>query len=355
MKEALAGPRAALDARDEGIAEIAEIVERALARAPSSKAVPDLPFAMAIGGIYRLLASCLRRGERALDGIREDLLGWLESYERPAGEQRWRTLTRGPAIARSPFLSATPFQASPRLPPGRSRLDTATVAENHRQRIMLATCEIVQEEGYSATKVAEITRLAGVDGRAFYRLFTGKQEAFSAVYELGFQHLMTTSARAFFSGHSWPERFWETMRAATQTVQADPALAYAGFVAAYAVGPGEIQRVEDSRVAFGIFLQEGYSYDPQRSPPSRLALEAIMATVFEIVYHQARHDADTEIAGLLPHIVRLCLTPFMGTEQADRFVDDKLAESRRASDGKGAAKAKRSSARRARGSRATAK
>ncbi len=352
MKEALAGGRAVLDARDRGIAEIAQIVERSFAQAPAWEAIPDLPIAMVIGAIYRLLASRLRRGERALGGMLEELLGWIGSYEQPAGEQQpWHTLAPGPALAPSPFVSATPFQAAPRFAPHQPRPSEETLAENHRQRIMLATCQVVHEQGYTAATVAEITRLAGVDGRSFYRVFASKQEAFSAIYELGFQHLMSTCARAFFAGDSWPDRIWETMRAAAQFVQGDPALANIGFVTAYAVGPGEIQRVEDSRVSFTIFLQEGYRHDSQRNPPSELALEAIMATIFEIVYHQARQSANPEIAGLLAHIVHLCLTPFMGPEQANRFIDKKLGESRQASGGKGGAKAKRAAPRkRARGS-----
>jgi AcrR family transcriptional regulator len=331
--DALSGPVAALDARDRGIAEIAQIVEEAFARAPARQALPDLPLEMMLGAVQRLLASRLRRGERALDGLLEDLLGWLGSYER-SGERRWRTLTPGPAMAPSPFLSATPLQPQARFKPGRVQVPAEAVAENHRQRIMLATCEVVNERGYTKATVAEITRLAGVDGSKFYSRFASKQEAFSAVYELGFRHLMTTAAGAFFAGDSWPERMWETMLATTQTLQSEPALAHMGLIEAHAVGPEEIQRVEDGRIAFTTFLREGYRYDARRTPPSDLALEAIMATVFEIVYREARRSANRETPGLLPHIVYLCLTPFMGPKQANGFIDRKLSENGRVAGGR---------------------
>jgi len=331
MKEALAAGPGAMDARDQGIAEIARIVEDAFAEVPLEKTIPDLPPGMVIGASYRLLASRLRRGERALSGLLEDLLGWVESYAQPAGEHRWRRLTPLPAPARSPFLPRTSLHAPMALGPGRPRIGEEAVAENHRQRIMFATSQVVSEQGYTAATVAEITRLAGVDGRAFYRLFADKQEAFSAVHELGFQYLMAITAGAFFAGASWPERMWEAMRAATQSVQENPTVAHVGFVEAYAVGPGAIQRVEDSHIAFTIFLQEGYQYEPRGTPPSRLALEAIITSIFEIVYRQARASATPETAGMLAHIMHLCLTPFMGPEKANKFIDQKLSGARQPS------------------------
>ncbi len=132
MKEALAGGPKALDARDRGIAQTAEVVEDALGRAPKSAAVPDLPVAATLGAIHRVLASRLRRGERALDGLRQDLLRWVESYERRTAHQRWRKLEPRPAPERSPRGSPIALGPPPTLGPGRPRLSEEEVAENHR-------------------------------------------------------------------------------------------------------------------------------------------------------------------------------------------------------------------------------
>jgi TetR/AcrR family transcriptional regulator len=328
MKEALAGGPVALDARDEGIEQTAQVIEDAFKRVPSDTAIPDIPVAAVVGAIHRLLATRLRRGERVLAGLLEDLQAWVESYARPAGEHRWRMLAPGPAPTPSPFLPRTTLRAPQPLGPGRPRISEEEVAENHRQRIMFATSQVVAERGYTAATVSDITRKAGVDGREFYRLFGDKQEAFSAIHEIGFQYLMAVTAGAFFAGSSWPERIWEAFRAATQNVQENPTVAHVGFVESYAVGPRGIQRVEDSRVAFTIFLQEGYRHEPATAvPPSRLALEAIMTTIFEIVYRETRATAEPQTAGLLAHIIHLCLTPFMGAPAANAFIDGKLAES----------------------------
>jgi|HubBroStandDraft_2_1064218.scaffolds.fasta_scaffold03144_6 AcrR family transcriptional regulator len=330
MKETLAGGPAALDARDEGIAQTAKLVEDAFTRVPSSIAVPDVPVTAVLGALHRLLASRLRRGERALAGLEHDLLAWIASYEQRAGQHRWRKLRPFGAPGRSPYLPPTTLRAPPALGPGRPRLSEEEVAENHRQRIMFATSQIVQERGYTAATVSEITRVAGVDGRAFYRLFADKQEAFSAIHELGFQYLMAATAGAFFAGKSWPERIWEAFRATAQSIDDTPTFAHVAFVEAYAVGPRGIQRVEDSHIAFTIFLQEGYRVQSEgETPPSRLALEAIITTIFEIIYVQTRASAKPKTDALLAHFVHLCLAPFIGADATNQFVDEKLAKTRK--------------------------
>src|ERR1035441_5170156 len=92
--------------------------------------------------------------------------------------------------------------------------------------------------------IAEITKRAGVDGRVFYRMLADKQEAFSAIHELGFQQLMAATAGAFFSAEQWPERMWNALGALTDWIESNPAVAHVGFVESYAVGPGAVQRVD---------------------------------------------------------------------------------------------------------------
>jgi AcrR family transcriptional regulator len=325
MSESMAAGPPALDARDHGIAEIERLVEAAHAEVPSANAAPDVCPRIAIGGIYRLLAARLRRGEPGLAALTGELLDWIKSYERPAGEHRWRGLRSTAAPAPSPFLPETPLRAPMALAPGRPRMSEEQVAANHRQRILFAAAQLAEDKGYNATTIAEITKLAGVDGRAFYALFADKQDAFMNVHELGFQEVMAVTAGAFFAGASWPERSWEAGRAFTQFLEQNPTIAHVGFVEAYAVGPGAIQRVEDSHVAFTIFLQEGYQQTRREQAPSRLALEAIITAIFEIVYHQARASTQPKIAGLLGNITFLWLAPFTGSADANEFIEQQLA------------------------------
>jgi AcrR family transcriptional regulator len=322
LNEPMAGGPRALDSRDEGIAEIAQIIDEAHGHGLPGSAAPDLPSQILIGGIYRLLASRLRRGAPDLTALQAELLDWIKSYEQPAGKHRWHPLEPTTPPTPSPFLPDLPLRAPKPLPPGRPRAPEEAT-ENHRQRILFAAAEIAQEKGYTATTVADITRLAKVDGRAFYRLFTDKQDVYMALNEFVLQNLVSVTAAAFFAGATWPERMWEGIRASLQFMQSNPTIAHTGFVESYAVGPGAVQRVEDSHIGFTIFLQEGYQHTPRENDPSRLALEAIAVTQYELGYQQTRRDA-AELAAFIPHLVHLALTPFLGAVETNRFIDRKM-------------------------------
>jgi AcrR family transcriptional regulator len=326
MSEALAGGAQARDARDAGIAAIAEAIEQALATAPPESVAPDIAHRVLVGGVYRLIAPRLRRGEPAISRLADELERWLSSYGRPLGEHRWRTLRPAPRPRPSPHVPDAPIQRMPNaLPPGRPRISEEEVIENHRLRILYAAARMAERKGYIATTVADITTFAGVDGRVFYGLFTDKQDAFLAVHELGYAQLMDLTSKAFFSGKTWPLRSWEAGRALTQVLEDNPLVAHVGFVEAYAVGPAAIQRVEDSHIAFTFFLHEGLVYRPQEHPPSGLAMEAIVTGIFEIIYLQSRDRGTPEVAAMLPHIAHLWLTPFLGARESDEFIEAQQA------------------------------
>jgi AcrR family transcriptional regulator len=325
MGESMAGGADALDARDRGIARIADLIEAAQADAASDAAVPDLEPRVLVGSVYRMIATRLRRGEAAISKLAGDLVGWLSSYRRPSDQRSWQTLSLTPLKERSPHVPDVPLQRMPGvLPPGRPRVSQEEVAENHRLRILYAAARLAEDKGYTATTVAEITRLASVDGRVFYRHFTDKQEAFTALHELGFQQVMDVTAKAFFATEGWPQRSWDAGHALTQLLQANPLVAHIGFVEAYAVGPGAVQRIEDSHAAFMFFLQEGLVHTTAENVPTRVAMEAIVASVFEIIYLRIRAGEESRIGAVLPDILHMWLTPFLGAGAAEEFIERQL-------------------------------
>jgi AcrR family transcriptional regulator len=325
MGESMAGGAGALDARDHGIARVAEEIEAAQAGATPDAAVPDLEARVLVGSAYRMIATRLRRGEAAISKLAGDLIAWLASYRRPPDERRWHTLSLTPLNERSPHVPEIPLQRMPGvLPPGRPRVSQEEVAENHRLRILYAAARLAEEKGYTATTVAEITKHASVDGRVFYRHFADKQEAFTALHELGFQQVMDVTAKAFFASEGWPQRSWDAGHALTQLLQANPLVAHIGFVEAYAVGPGAVQRIEDSHAAFMFFLQEGLVHTSAASAPTRVAMEAIVASVFEIIYLRIRAGEESQIGAVLPDIAHMWLTPFLGVRAAEEFIERQL-------------------------------
>lgn len=330
MSEALAGGSRALDARDSGIAEAACVVESALNQAAAHAMVPDLPVAPVLGAIYRMLASRIRRGERALTTLADDLAAWLQSYAQPAGDERHR---RGlephtilPTAARRQSLT---LAASPVPSRGRPGLSRQEVVESHRRQIICAAAETVWKRGYHEATISEITRLAGVDSRAFYRLFADKQSVVSTVHELGFQYLLSATGSAFFNGRNWPARVWNALVTATETIDHNPSFAYLAFVEAHAVGSRGVQRVEDGRRAFAMFFEEGRRHHADHLRFPQTGPEAIVATAFEIIYQHVRTSRSPQTSRLIGHLAHVSLTPFIGAEASAELIRQRLTPAHR--------------------------
>jgi AcrR family transcriptional regulator len=322
MNEALAAGSELRDARDEGLDASVALIDQAYRELPADGQSPDLPAALLIGAVHRLLGSRLRRGERGLLSLQEDLDDWIARFDRPIAEHRW---AQGPSFAppaRSPFLPEAPLRPPLALPSGRPRRSAGALAENHRLRIIFATAAVIAERGYLAASVAEITRAAGVDARVFYSLFSDKQDALMAVHELGFQRTMAVTAGAFFAAEQWPARIWEAVRAFTQGLDQNPSFSRLALIESHSGSPETVQRLEDLMAGFRIFLQEGYQYkDSGARGPSTLALEAIAAANMELLYRQARSGSEAKVAARLPAIAYGCLAPFISPTRADEAID----------------------------------
>jgi AcrR family transcriptional regulator len=323
MNETLAGGPRALDERDAQITELAQLIKSSLASAPADRPTPDIPVHLTIGAIYRLLAARLRGDKHDLDSLLDELLLWSASYELPAARHRWSELTPSPPAAPSPLVAQTPLRPPSPLRGGR-RHSREEIVENHRQRLMFATAEATWAKGYTATSVADIIKIAGLDHHAFTSVFADKEEAYLAIAEYTFERTMAVTAGAFFTGSSWPERTWEAGRAFSQFLQKNSILSVV-FVESYAVGPRASKRVDELLNAFTMFLQLGYEEARDGRHPSPVALEAIAMTNFELCYHQTRGSVGPQITELQPHSMFVSLAPFIGPAHANRFIDEKLA------------------------------
>lgn len=331
VAESMACGGVALDIRDRGLEQAQAMIEDAHADLPWDTPTPDNSSRAMLGGVYRLLAPRLRRAESANRALFDDLLAWVESYEQPRRRHRWRTLQAVtlPSAVVPNLPPRFPAEAPP--PPPSSRRTRDALDEDVRLRILHAVAHIAEQRGYAAASIAEITKVARVDSRVFYRHFGDKQRAFAAVSELYYQQLMAVTASAFIGGASWPRRIWDAALASVRYLEQNRNLAHVALVQSHAGGAEAVRRVDDSLMAFTLFLQEGYQHvraDVGRSGPSQVALEAIALTSWEIAYSEIRNRATPRLAGLSGHVSWLSLAPFLGARNANRFIAERLAEER---------------------------
>jgi AcrR family transcriptional regulator len=321
--DSLAGGRAALNARDRLIDRAAQAIQRTVDGATKDTMVPAISPRLLLGVASRLLAVRLDRGEESLAGLDGELRAWLDCYSLPASASREQARSAVSDPSPTPLLSARlrPPRALSYVP---GRMPDGALGENQRLRIVFATAATVARDGYAAATVAEIVRVAGLDSRAFYRLFTCKEEALGEAREMMFGHAMALTAGAFATADSWPERVWEAARAFTDCVEQNPTLAYVSFVESHAGGPVAMARLPEPIGAFTIFLQEGYRYaSPQPGSsraPSSLALEATVTAVFELFHLYARRSG-TAPAPHPDELAFICLAPFLDAERTNAILE----------------------------------
>ena len=310
--------------REELIDEAARMVEEANARASANALIPDLPPWLILAVTCRLVARRLHDVPSPMHDLRDGLPHWIAAYEAPLAHHRWKAVSALRPPTRSPFLP--PCALRPSLAPisGPSRLGARATAEDNWMRIVFATAEVVRLRGYSAATVSAITETAGVDSRAFYRLFSGKDQALAAGCELLFRHAMAVAAGAFASGETWQESLWEAARALLQYAGENPALAYVSLLESEVDGTGTLG-VEQRTRAFTIFLQAG-SHQPLKPTmgisqrPPDVVLDAITTCVFELGSRHVRQDYDLPPSTLVAPVVFVAMAPFVGTSSASEFV-----------------------------------
>jgi AcrR family transcriptional regulator len=286
----------------------------------------EIPARSLLGGLGNVVAMRVFRGETGrLIGLLDDLEAWLRSYAMPAGRRRhqgdWTAMGRELWSPVEPERSVL----DERLPRGRAALSPAVVASEQRQRVLAAVALLAREKGYTAMTVADIVATAGITREAFYEQFRSKEDAFLATQAYALQTSVSRSAGSFFGEESWPDRVWNGVMALLHYFGSVPHLAALDVVESYAAGSASIQRSFEARMAFTLFLEDGYRQRPEAEVMPRLCSEAIAGAALEPLRHQTVADRADQALELAPQIVYIALAPFMGPAEALELVESKCA------------------------------
>jgi AcrR family transcriptional regulator len=308
-----------------------ELAESFLDDAPADGLTLDIPPRALLGAIriatIRSIASWqLRINDGApLPQLGEDLVTWIRSYAVPACQARWSTGPHALLPAGSPQGSpmlATPLISRPEaLPRGRHGLPRGVVERNRRERIIHATAETIQAKGYAAVTVGDIAVAAGIGKDVFYEHFSDKRHVFLAAQQHAAQETFNACARAYFGGRTWPERVYWGLRALTQIIAAEPALAHLRIVAPYAAGPEAIERTQQMTAMYGVFLEEGYGYRTEAKELPRLCSSAIVDAVFEIIRGEIAAGDARELPRHVPQLAYIAIAPFGGPQASGELIE----------------------------------
>jgi AcrR family transcriptional regulator len=148
------------------------------------------------------------------------------------------------------------------LPRGRHKLTREQVTSAQRERLLVATTELLSALGYRRFGPGEIASRAGVSLAAFYECFENKDACIFAGYDRAIEVIMKNVAVAERESEDRAELVRGIVGSYLDTLQADPVVARAYLVEIDALGkPARQRRTE----AINLFAQYIRALDVEQS------------------------------------------------------------------------------------------
>jgi AcrR family transcriptional regulator len=202
------------------------------------------------------------------------------------------------------------------LPAGRHGLSQEFVAQNQRERIITALVDTVAEKGYERTTVADITAAANVSRRTFYEQFSGKEECFVAAYEMIADHVLESMQAAAEVFDEWPEKVRAALATMLRFLSAEPEVARIYAFEPIAAGGEIAARQRESMEGLIKILEAGRPAHGGDHPLPDVTEETLVGGIFSLIVREIIAGRTEQLEDLLPDLVELTLTPYVGFEEA---------------------------------------
>jgi AcrR family transcriptional regulator len=202
------------------------------------------------------------------------------------------------------------------VPTGRHGLPANVVADHQRQRLIMATIELVGERGYQATSIDQIAKAAKVGYVAFYELFAGKEELFMAAFEQIIGEARELLGEAVDAEAPWPEQICAVVVALLEAGSENPARARLALVETLAAGAAVAACYEAALASAIPKLREGRELAGGELAPSRE--EGILAGLSWIAHRLLVNGEAERLGELGGEAIELVLSPYLGEAEARR-------------------------------------
>jgi len=202
----------------------------------------------------------------------------------------------------------------PRLPPGRHGLPREFVVENQRQRIAAGMIAAVSAKGYHDATISDIAAAAGLSRRTFYGYFKTKEDCFYDTYEMVGSFLLEAIGEAGGEERAWAGRVRARLAALLDAFAANPDLASFELGVPPAAGGDLAARGH----AFLDRLLEALLAGQPKSArqPSQATVQSLAGGLAALVLAKVEAGEGEQLGALLPDLVELLLTSYLGREKA---------------------------------------
>jgi AcrR family transcriptional regulator len=202
------------------------------------------------------------------------------------------------------------------LPGGHHGLTREQIADSQRERLLAAIAQQVAANGYRATTITEIVKLASVSTRDFYELFDGKEECFLAAFDAVRNHLEELIGTSAAEEDDWPHQTIAALRAGLAFFAAEPDLARLCLLESLSATPRIAIRFREAVLACEPALALGRAEldDPDSMLPG--TEDAILGGIVSLATRSIIAGEAAKLPDLLPDFVDFALSPYLGAERA---------------------------------------
>jgi AcrR family transcriptional regulator len=201
----------------------------------------------------------------------------------------------------TPWGDATKLRAR-RLRPGPGA-DPAAVTRNQRERMHAAIVAAVAENGYEATRVADVVKLSGVSRSAFYKHFEDKLDCFLATLDEIARMAQAELERRYDADLPWEERLRTVADGFLDLLLEQPAAARFCLVEVYAAGEPAVERLDRAATAVEDLVKSAFDDSPDHEKMPRDVVRAIVGGIRKTVHTRVRRGEQADLIDQLPQLI----------------------------------------------------
>src|SRR3954453_19848477 len=189
----------------------------------------------------------------------------------------------------------------------RPELPREFIAGHKRRRMMGAMAELTAEQGYEATKIADIVRRAAVARKTLYDNFDGKEDLFLSAVDTSLNEMRVIVEEACERTDGRDEQIVAGIEALLHYVAEHPAAARMSMVEAISATPSSARLYDAGVHAFVELLRRTAPEGPDL--PETIE-ESLVGGVAWILQLQIRKGEAERAPELLPELSQFVLSPY---------------------------------------------
>lgn len=189
----------------------------------------------------------------------------------------------------------------------RPELPREFVAGHKRRRMMDAIAELTAEQGYEATKIADIVRQAAVARKTLYDNFDGKEDLFLSALDTAQAEMRAAVEEACEGSDSLDDKVVSGLGALLEFIAAHPAPSRMLMVEAISATPSSGRLYEASVRRFVDLLRTNA---PTGADLPETIEESLVGGVGWILQQQIRRGKAETAPRLLPQLTQFVLSPY---------------------------------------------